>query len=70
LFVQITVSSSSASCLCLFHLFLLFFTVLTDISATAASVSACNSGTIGDHPARVSKSPVLLVHEAFTETVV
>jgi len=43
LFVQITVSASSASCLFLFHPFLLFFAVLIDTSAASASVSVCNS---------------------------
>ena len=39
--VQITVSSSSASCLPrLFHPFLLFFVVLIDTSANSASLSA------------------------------
>jgi hypothetical protein len=68
-FVHITLSSSFASCLCLFHQSLLFFAVLIDTSATPASVSVCNSETIGDNPARVSKSSVLLVHVAFAETV-
>jgi isoprenylcysteine carboxyl methyltransferase (ICMT) family protein YpbQ len=37
---QITLSSSSASCLCLFHPFLLFFAVVVNKSATSASFSA------------------------------
>jgi hypothetical protein len=59
LFVHITISSS-ASCLYLFHPFLLFFTVLIDTSATPASVYVCNSEIIGDHPASVSKILCLL----------
>jgi hypothetical protein len=68
LFGHITISSS-ASYLCLFHPFLLFLAVLIDTSATPASVSVSSSETIGDNPAHVSKSSVLLVHVAFEETV-
>jgi hypothetical protein len=69
LFVQITVSASSASCLLFFHPFLFFFAVLIDNSATSASVSVCNSEINGDYPAHDSKTSVLLVLLAFAETV-
>jgi len=73
LFVQITVSASCASYLFLFHPFLFFFAVVTDTSATSASVSVCLSVCIsetnGDYPAYNSKTSVLLVLLAFAETV-
>ena len=69
LFVQITVTASSASCLFLFHPFLFFFAVLIDPSATSGSVSVCNSETDGDYPAYDSKMSILLVLLIFAETV-
>jgi hypothetical protein len=69
LYVQVTVSSSSASWLSLFHPFLFFFALLIDTSMTSSSVSVCNSETIGDYPACDSKTSVLMVDAAFAETV-
>jgi len=66
--VQIIVSSSSASYLCLFHP-QFFFAVLIVTSKTSSSVPVCNSETTGDYPARDSKTSVLMVHVAFAETV-
>jgi len=53
----------------LFHPFLFFFVVLIDTSANSASVSVCNSETIGDYPARDSRTSVPLVLVALAETV-
>jgi hypothetical protein len=69
LFVQITVSAASASCLFHFHPILFFFAVFIDASGTSASVSVCSSETDGDYPVHNSKTSVLLVLLAFAETV-
>jgi hypothetical protein len=50
----------------LIHSLLFFFVVLIFTSATSASVSVCNSETIGDYPARDSRTTVLV---ALAETV-
>ena len=71
LFVQITVSVSSASCLCFFYPFYFFFFKLLWwwISLQLQLLSLCNSETTGDCPACYSKTSVLLVLLAFSETV-
>jgi hypothetical protein len=69
LFLHIIVFYSSASRPCFFHPFLFFFAVLTHTPATSASVSVCNSETIGDSLARDSKTSVLMMHVAFAESL-